>query len=173
MATVLDVGLLNFFLPVFTFLFITILCYAILRKVLKDLDNKAVWVAAICLGLMALFSGKAIDLINFITPWYIVIFVFLLLTFMALMFWDVPQKDILASLGGTTTIVVIGILILVLGISQVFSPVFSPYSTTDSATKTIAGEALKTVFHPRILGAIFILIIAAFAVQRISEVEMK
>ena len=172
MATVLDVGLLNFFLPVFTFLFITILCYAILRKVLKDLDNKAVWVAAICLGLMALFSGKAIDLINFITPWYIVIFVFLLLTFMALMFWDVPQKDILQSLGGTTTIVIVGILILVLGISQVFSPVFSPYETTSGA-KTIAGEALKTVFHPRILGAVFILIIAAFAVQRISEVEAK
>lgn len=178
MATVLDVGLLQYFLPAFTFLFITILSFAMLKKVLKDLDSRAIWVASICIGLIALFSGSAIQLIQFITPWYVVIFVFLLLTFMSLMFWmgpneKEPEKQILSAMGGIQTIVVVGILILVIGISQVFGNVFSPYDPTGPAAKTIGGETLKTVFNPRVLGAVFILIIAAFAVQRISEVEVK
>ncbi len=179
MATVLDVGLLQYFLPAFIFLFITILSFAMLKKVLKDLDTKAIWVASICIGLIALFSGKVIQLIQFITPWYVVIFVFLLLTFMSLMFWIPadskisPETQILSAMGGVQTIVVIGILILVIGISQVFGNVFSPYDPTGPASQTIGGETLKTVFNPRVLGAIFILIIAAFAVQRISEVEAK
>lgn len=169
MATVLDVGLLKFFLPAFTFLFIVILTYALMKVVLKELDDRARWLAAVCIGLIALFSGSAIDLINFVTPWFVVIFVFLFLVFMSLMFYGVEQPKVLDALGGVNTIVIIGILILVLGISQVFGPVFDPYAPGGPTEKTIGGETIKTLFHPRVLGAIFILIIAAFAIQRITE----
>ena len=181
MATVLDVGLLNFFLPAFTLIFIVVLCYAILNKVLKGtIGTGAIWIASVCIGLISLFSGKAIDLINFVTPWFVVIFVFLLLIFMSLMFWSGnPEKggftelEVWRNLGGTTTVVIIGVLILVLGISQVFGPVFNPYAAGGPAEKTIGGDTIRTLFHPRVLGAVFILIIAAFSIQRISESEIK
>ncbi|MBI2670973.1 hypothetical protein HYX18_03285 [Candidatus Woesearchaeota archaeon] len=177
MATLLDVSLLKFFLPAFTFLFIVILSYAMFRVILKDLDDRAKWIASVSLGLIALFSGSAIDLINFITPWFVVIMVFLVLVFMSLMFWTTKpeemQKDILSALGGINTIVIIGILIVVLGISQVFGPVFDPYAPGGPAERTIGGETIRTLFHPRILGAIFILIVAAFAIQRITDVTAK
>jgi hypothetical protein len=100
-------------------------------------------------------------------------FVFLFLTFTALMFWDKKTEEIWGALGGVQTVVIIGILILVLGISQVFGPVFSPYEPGGPAEKTIGGETLRTIFHPRVLGAIFILVVAAISIQRISEVAHK
>lgn len=172
MATILDTGLLRFFLPAFTFLFILIILYAILKKVAK-FEDRLSWVAAFSIAIVAMFSGKAIDLINFITPWFVVIFVFLFLVFMGLMFWGVEEKKVWDTLGGVNTIVIVTILVLVIGISQVFGPVFSPYAPGGPAERTIGGEAIRTIFHPRVLGAIFILIVAAFAIQRISETEVK
>ncbi len=172
MATILDVSLLKFFLPAFTFLLILVLSFAMLKKTTK-FDDKLSWVAAFSIAAIALFSGKTIELINFITPWFVVIFVFLFLVFISLMFWDEKPEKIWSTLGGVNTIVIIGILILVIGISQVFGPVFSPYTPGGPTEKTIGGETLRTIFHPRVLGAIFILIIAAFSIQKISETEAK
>ena len=180
MATILDVSFLSFFLPAFTFLFIVVLFYAMLQKT-KIFGGKTGldWVAALSVGVIVLFSGKSIELINFFTPWMVVIAVFLILLFVIFMFLGhgnedaALKKDIWPIIGGQTTVFIVAILILVIGISNVFGPVFSPYEPGGPTEQTIGGEAIRTVFHPRILGGIFIMIIAAFAVQKISESSNK
>lgn len=180
MATLLDVGFLNFFLPAFTFLFIVVLFYAILQRT-KILGGKTGldWTASLAIGVIVLFSGKSVDLINFFTPWMVVIAIFLVLLFVIFMFLgyggsdEVLKKEVWPVVGGQTTVFIVAILILVIGISQVFGPVFSPYEPGGPAERTIGGEAIRTIFHPRILGGIFIMVIAAFAIQKISDTSAK
>ena len=172
MATFLDVGLLEHFLPVFRFLLILIICYAILKKTeLLGENNGLIWVASLSVAFLALFSGGSIELISMLTPWFVVMFIFLFLLFMILMFWGVEKDKLLTQVGGPTVLVVISILMLIIGISNVFGDAFSPYG--EDGEVDIQSETMATIFHPRILGAIFMLLIIAFAVNFIPLGETK
>ena len=91
---------------------------------------------------------------------FVFIFVFLILLFMGLTFLGIEQKVIWNNLS-IWTVMVIAFLLLLIGITQVYSDVFTPYAGSN-VTKTIGSETLRTLFHPRVLGAIFILIITAY-----------
>jgi len=173
-ATFLDIGFLRFFLPVFTFLFVLVLIKAMLgaTKLLGESSNLQ-WIASISVATIVLFSTKSIELINFITPWFVILFVFLFLLFILFLFLGGKEKEkgmdeIWSMIGGKNTIVIVAILILAIAIGQVFQGTFDPYSST-AGTKTIGGETVRALFNPRILGAIFLIIVAAFAVGKISQ----
>src|SRR3989338_594017 len=91
------------------------------------------------------------------------------LEFFLHIFTGKKQDEILPHLGGPTFIVIISILLLVIGIGNVFQGVFSPYKTDANGDRTTGGETIKTIFHPRVLGAIVILVICAVAVRQITE----
>ena len=168
MATFLDIGLLEFFLPVFTFILVFSGLYALLVKTGILGDNKRVILgASVAVAFITMFSGSATGLINFITPWFVVMFVFLLLFFGILMFLGQSEEKIWARLGGPVTVLIFALIIVIVAMGQVLGPVFSPYEE-DEDGKDIGGETLKTLFHPRVLGALFILIIAAFTIQQVS-----
>ena len=178
MATFLDIGFLRFFLPVFTFLFVLVLLKAMLSAthLLGDSSNLQ-WVASISVATKVLFSTKSVDLINFVTPWFVILFVFLFLLFIMFMFLSgkeagVQKEEVWSMIGGKNTVVIAGILILAVGVSQVFQGTFDPYSSTDGG-RTIGGETIRAIFNPRILGAIFIIVVAAFAVGKISQQVTK
>jgi len=173
MATFLDIGLLNFFLPVFTFLFVLAVLYAILTKthILGD-NRRVILTASVAVAFITMFSGGATGLINFITPWFVLLGVGLLLFFGILMFLGQKEDEIWQRLGGATTILILVLIIIIVGMGQVLGPVFSPYGTSEGG-KSIGGETLKTLFHPRVLGALFILLIAAFTIQQVSPVGGK
>ena len=170
MATFLDIGLLEHFLPVFSFLLILVVCYAILKKTeLLGSNNGLMWVASFSVAFLALFSGSSIELIALLTPWFVVMFIFLFLLFMILIFGGVDEKKVLGEVGGPTVLLVISILMLIIGISNVFGDVFSPYG--EEGEQDIPSETMETIFHPRILGAIFILLVAAFTVNFIPRID--
>jgi hypothetical protein len=52
--------------------------------------------------------------------------------------------------------------------SYTYSDVLTPYDDV-SGEKTIQSETIKTLFHPRTLGGIFLLIIAALTAKFITE----
>ena len=68
------------------------------------------------------------------------------------------------------SIYLLAIIIVLVGLSQVLGPVFSPFQEAEGE-RTIGKEILRTIFHPRLLGALFILVIAAFAVSSIAKAE--
>src|SRR3989338_10285099 len=155
MATFLDVGLLGFFLPVFTFLFILVLMYAIIHKTNWFGDKEGLkWIASLSIAALATLAGKPKELITFMTPWFVVIFVFLIFMFMILIFLGTKEEEAWNTVGGKTLYFIIAILIFVIGMSQVYEGIFSPYNPQEG--QTVAGETLRTIFHPRVLGAIFL-----------------
>jgi uncharacterized membrane protein len=86
------------------------------------------------------------------------------------MFLGESQKKIWDIVGGHRFIYFIMIAIIIIAISQVFGGQLSPYETgEDGEEKSIGTEALKAITNPKLLGALFILIVAAYAIQQISQ----
>lgn len=167
MATFLDVSLLKFFLPVFVFLFLLILLYAITSKTNWFGKNEALkWFFSLSIAAIGTLAGKPKDLIIFITPWFMVIFVFLTFMFMMLMFLGTKEEDAWNVVGTKTLYFIIAVLIVVIGIGQVYEGVFSPYNQTGGSS--VGGETLKTVFHPRVLGSVFLLVVVAWTIRNVS-----
>lgn len=169
MATFLDLGFLQFFLPLFSFLFIVVVLYALMHKNnFLGPSDRVHWVAAISIGMIVLFSGSAVELINVITPWFVIMIVFLVLLFSIFMFFGTNEDQLMEKIGGHIVVVIVALLMLLAAISAVFGPVFNPYGV-DEEGRTIQSETIRTLFHPRVLGAVFILLIAAFATKFIPE----
>jgi len=173
MATLIDVSFLEFFLPIFISIFVFALIYGVLvkTKVLTDSTNVNA-VIAITIAFVVLLTQDVVDLINFMTPWVVIVFLMLFFLSMILMFAGKEQKEVLQYVGGPVFIYIILLLILFIGIGNVFQGVFSPYQQ-DPEGKTTGSEAIRTIFHPRILGAIIILVISAVAVRQITDQVAK
>lgn len=168
MATFLDIGLLQHFLPLFTFLLVFVIIYAILQKIEILGKSKAVhFIAALCVAFIVLFSGATTDMINFLIPWMVVIIVFMLMLFLSMMFLGVKAEEIFEKVGGVYTFLIIMIILFIIAMTTTLGPIFTPYS--EVGEQTIQSETIKTLFHPRTLGAIFILLVAVFAVSQISR----
>jgi len=169
MATFIDLGFLEFFLPIFTSIFIFALTYGMLTKtkMLSESHNVNA-IAAITVSIIVLLTEDVVKLINFLTPWFVILFLMIFMIFLVLMFAGKKHEDILAHIGGPTFIVIIAILLLVIGIGNVFQGVFSPYNDQPGG-QTTGGETIRAIFHPRVLGAIVILVISAMAVRQITE----
>lgn len=185
MATLLDTGLLSFLTPIFIFLFIFVVIYALLAKtkLLGDKDVSALnFLAAVCVAAIAVFAGTITNVVAVVTPWIVFIIIILTLLFGMFIFFGVKNEDIWETIGGKTVVYVLILLIIVIGLSQVFESQISPYdsassdqvSPTTSGTgavqsSTVKGEIIKTLIHPRLLAAIFMLVVAAFTIKLIAD----
>ena len=168
MATILDdLSFLGFFLPVFTFLFIFVLMYALLDKFKLMGENK--WlklIAAFSIALLFLFSKDTLKFVEFITPWFVILVVLALFILSLFMFMGMKEGDVEKAVKDPVvywTVLVIIIILLIIAIGEVFT-----FVAPDSQTGTPPSAGLAAVTHPRTLWALFVLVIAAFAVKFIS-----
>lgn|GEM_PF-1670470 len=185
MATLLDLGLLNYFLPFFIFLFVFVILYALLEKtkILGPEQRPLNLIAAICVAAVSVFAGKFTSLLSFVIPWIVFIVIILVMIFFLFGSFGIEGRKVW-DLFGETVVFVLILLILVLGISVVFESSVSPYQTSDlnganvsqvATTVSVEGttnprsEALKTITHPRILGAMFILVMSAATVHWLTK----
>lgn len=172
MATFLDLGavdFLRFFLPIFTFIFVFVVMYALVDKTGLLGKNKSLNVIfSLIVSLTVLFSGSAVDLINFVTPWFAVIIVIAVLGVLLLSFYLKEGAELKLRFIPTLAMIFAGI-VLVVGITQVFGPVFNPYSPDADSN----WYALRTLFHPRILGAFLILLVAGLTINRFAPIVKK
>lgn len=170
MASFLDIGIVKFLTPVFVFLFIFALCYAVLDKFKLMGGNTLIRaVISFAVAMLFLFSDPAMELVKFLTPWFL-IFVLVGFFIVALfLFLGVRGESMTKALENPTVFWIILILVIVLllvAVSKVFSGAVSPYAGEEG--KNPISEGIKAIVHPRVLGALFLLIIAAFAVRFIG-----
>ena len=170
MASILqDLGFLQFFLPVFTFLFIYVLVYAVLDKFKLMGENK--WlkvIAAFSIALLFLFNEGTLKFVEFVTPWFVVLVIIALFILSLFIFMGVKQENLSATIENPTvywTVIVIIIILLLAAIGSVFGSFFAPQQTATTPTEIGIREILV---HPRVLGALFLLIISAFVIRFVS-----
>ena len=184
MATLLDGTFITFLIPLFVFLLIFVIIYAILSK--TDLFGKGQaalnFLGAICIAAVSVFSGNLIKLVGTVTPWIVFIFVILMFLFGMFKWLGLENKEIWSTIGGETVVYIVILLVLLIGLTVAFEPEVSPYDASANASMTVAtsantgiagksvkNEALNTITHPRILGALFILIVSSFAIRLLTE----
>jgi hypothetical protein len=161
MATFLDIAALEHFSSFFVFIFIWLTVYAVLTYTRILGDQKGIQIViGLVIGLLALFSPVATGAIEYIAPWFAVVFIFVIFTTIALKLFGASGMEALGSLRVITVVVLI--LVMVVGaLSYVRQNITAP---GDNETSIDYSKTTTILFHPKILGIIFIMLIAIFTI---------
>ena len=175
MATILDIGILEYFTPVFVFLFIFAVLYAILDKTGLLGDNKALKsLVAFTLSLMFVLTQNLMKLVTVMTPWFVVLVIAALFIMLFFMFVGAKAEDVSKVFTEKTTVWIILVVMLIIfsyAMTQVYgTDIHSIYGEAGQEESGTLNEAVgRILFHPKMLGVVLILVIAAQAIRLIAQ----
>ena len=167
----LDISALYFFMPVFSFLFVFVIVYAILTKtkVLGESQFVKLLVSFIMAIIFLSFSSMELYLLT-VLPWFIVLVV---LVFLVLLIFGFSAGDLKGIMNNKFAWVIVAILVVIFLIAaiRVFNPVFDRdlIITSGGEGEGGFGSIIDVIFYSRWSGSILLLIIAivvAFIVAR-------
>lgn len=181
MASFLDIGILNYFVPAFVFLLIYGVILALLEKTKIFGESKAAnQIIAVAVAVLFILTPDLVGIIKIITPWFTVLFIFVLMIILLFLFVGVKEGDVASAFkdrGMVWIIIVVCFLILMYAMTQVYGEqVQSIYTGSEgnvSGESGVSNLIGPIIFHPRILGMIFLLVVAAQAVRMISGIARK
>jgi len=168
MATFLDVTGLEYFSKIFVFLFVWLVVYAVLAYTKVLGNNQAVSILiGLILALLSLFVPVVTGAIQFIAPWFVLVFVFIILSTVALKTLGATPAE-LASYGALKGVLVVLIVVaLLVGILSYVRDQTTIPGENESGTRAYS-SAVSIIFHPKILGGILVLVIAVFTVALLA-----
>src|SRR3989344_2970768 len=98
MATLLDTTLLAFFAPLFIFLFVFAVIYALLQKsqIFGENQKTLDLIAAVSVAAVSVFIGGTtfVGLIASVVPWIVFIFIIFVLLFSFYMFFGLEKEEV-------------------------------------------------------------------------------
>jgi len=178
MATFLDVGLFSYFNVIFPVLLIFALVFALLQKT-KILGTNITInaIIAIAIAFMSLLSTTIIKLISFMAPWFVLLLVFVILLMLIFQTLGATEKDIASVLAKEKivhwSIIGAGLLILLAGLGSIWGQQLTTMAggepvttniTASSGTSSLEQNLYATFYNPKVLGLIFVFLIAVFAI---------
>lgn len=178
MATVLDLGLLQYFAVIFPVLLIFVLVYALLQK--TKFISEAVGInaiLAICAAVLVSLSESVIALIVFVSPWFVFMFIIVLLFLLVMKIFGTKDEQILdvVTKDATITWVILGISIVIIfaGFATVFGQTLVEGSTAANDGGAGTGgdfeeNIFETIFHPKILGVMVLFTICVVAIALLT-----
>ena len=168
----LDISLLQFFMPIFSFLLIFALVYAVMDKFSLLGGGKAVKVTvAFTIAIIFLFSTKALSFVMELLPWFVILIVLIFVTLAALMFLGLKEESVAATVKKPAlywVVLVFIIIALLITIGKVFGSLGGDGGTTEEGQES-SPSLLQTLFNAKVLGAVVLLIISVFAIQNITK----
>ncbi|MBI4154086.1 hypothetical protein HY501_02015 [Candidatus Woesearchaeota archaeon] len=179
MATILELGLLDYFSPFFVGLLVYAILYALLEKTKIFGENKGTNAAiSLALALLFLLTPDLFKLVKVITPWFTILFIFIVMIMLLFLFVGVSQSkfsEAFQDRGLIWIIIMICFIILFYGMTQVYGEqIHSIYAGEEgTAESSLSQNVGKIIFHPRVLGMVLILVLSAMAVRFISGVPGK
>lgn len=176
MATVLDLGLLQYFTPVFVFFFVFVILWALLEKTRFFGENKFANLAiAMCLSFLFIFIPELTTFVSILTPWFIVLMIFLIFLVLIFLFMGVDPTKVANLFGSNETVIwtilILSIMIFGYAMTQVYGEQIRGITVGSEATDdqgSLAQSVGSILFTPKVLGMLLLLVIAAFAVRFIS-----
>ena len=174
MASFLDIGILNYFVPAFVFLLIYGILLALLEKTKIFGEGKAVnQIIALAIAVLFVLTPDLVGIVKIITPWFTVMFVFLIMIIMLFLFVGVKEGEVAKAFSDKGTvwiIIVICLIIFIYALTQVYGAqiqtIYAGNSSEQGGLNQVIGQI---IFHPRVLGMFFLLVISALAVKMISS----
>ena len=180
MATFLDLTLFNYFNIIFSVLLIFAVLFAILQKTKilgANLTLNAI--ISIAVAFMTLLFPDIINLINYVAPWFVLVFIFVILLLLIYQLLGATEKDILSALRSDKTIqwAVFGIALVILfaGFAHIWGEKMLSLqgpSEEGQAQEELPGfkqNLYAMLFNPKVLGIVFLFLIAIFTVAFLSS----
>lgn len=189
MATLLDMGFFSHFAPIFAFLLVFCIVFAILesKKILGD-HRGINSLVAFCVASLFVLSGFAIRIVSLAAPYFVVLFIFVLFVVMSVTIFGFDLDRIMKTVASPDYnyilyfVVIFGLVIILIVLGQSFGQsllsgpadaqapaVNLSYTGNVSSTNNYEQNLWNTVFHPKVLGLIFVLIIASFAMRLLAQ----
>jgi len=169
MATPLDFGLLSQFQSIFPFILVFTVTFVILTKMPFFKDSKTfAGIAAFVLAVMSMFSPLAVRSLNLAAPWFVIYFIFLLFILIGIYTLGIEEKAVIDVLKGEkySFINILSVTImLVIVIGSIGKAVTEQGGFGPGEEVGQEAEFYKTFFHPKVLGVIFIMLIAFFTIM--------
>jgi len=181
MATFLDIGLFEHFGGLFTFLLVLVLMYAFLSKMVWK-DNP--WLPAIVAFIFAFFalmSPIAVKTLNLMAPWFVLFVIFGTFMILAFMSFGISEdhigKILTSSDHGSQFYVWVLAIMLLIGVGSLVAVVNEEAPLVGlqaggnaSAAPTGSDEGFfPTLFNPKVLGMVLILLVAFFVVRDMTK----
>ncbi len=156
MATFLDIGMLKNLVPLFGLLFVFFILFGLLQKT-KLLGGKQLidFFVSLIISILVLLTDSATELINFMSVWLAVVMIILVVLIIMFSIWLKEGETGLPIAGIKGILFWVFIIILIIGLTNVFGPIFTPYAAGSSESWV----TLRTLFHPRVIGAVVLLLI--------------
>ena len=184
MASVLDLSLLSHFSVIFVMVLVAVVMYAILQFTKAMGDNKGVHILiAIIIAIIIGMFPDITEVITIMVPWFVVVFIFILLILIGNKMFGASDQDILAVMKNRPSIaywiIILGVIIFLSALGKVYftgGPNAGTVEVNESGTVVkgdvgTEGESAfwATLFHPRVLGLILVLLVAVFTMTLLTS----
>jgi hypothetical protein len=192
MPSLLDIGLLDQSSLIFAFIFVWVIVYGVLvyTKWLGDDKHNIYAVMALAVALLTIFTPSILGVITNIVPWFVlllIVLVFLIILLMSLGFTKDHITTTLRSKEWSATVVLwVIILVAIIVLSGVGKAFFDPQGPGQEETETTidpdtglttrgdvesegSGALFATLFHPKVLGLILVMLIGVFLLQQLGK----
>lgn len=191
MATpVMDAELLQYFSPFFVFIFLFAISYAILQwgKMFGETPSIHIIISLVIAFFGGIYSESIRGLIEYVIPWFVFLIVLFMLVLMLIKMLGVSDDSIQSagkSPGVYWTILIVALVVLIGGLSDVFGEDMLEFTQNRNVSAGTNGEVGETdtgdieenigatIFHPTVLGMIFILLMTALGAKLLSAPATK
>jgi len=184
MATPLDIGALEHFEGLFPFLLIFTLIYAFLARTdwFKDKQGMAALIAVV-IAFMTLLSDIAIKTVNMMAPWFVLLVIFITLFILAFMVFGFQSSDVtkFVSSGKFSVGNWVMAIMLIIGLGSLSVVVneevgFGDLQAGEEGAVKQVGDTedvgfWQTLFHPKILGLVLLLLLSFFTIKYMASRE--
>lgn len=180
MVTVLDTSILKAFDVIYAFILVWALMFAVLQK--TKIIGQAMGLNALiatAAGFIIIVSRRAVEMINFIIPWFTVAIIFLVLLLLIFQIFGLKEGDLAIAAkdkGVYWTLIGVAIIIFVAAFSSVFGQSILEAGAgargdinATGASNNFQENITLTLFHPKVLGMIVLFGIAIMAVALLSS----
>src|SRR3989339_194051 len=163
MATILDLGLFEYFIPFIVFVFVFILIWAMLKKLNFFPGNDgAHFLIALTLSLLFILVPELTNIVTLATPWFIILIIFLFMIIMIFLFMGASPEGVASIFGGKGapnqvvmwTILILSFAIMGYAFMQVYGD--QVHNLTSGETTDNSGDLMMTigqiVFTPKVMG---------------------
>lgn len=181
MASLLDISLLSHFSNVFVILFIFTALYAVLMFKKPFGDNKGInALLSASVAIIFIFSEDAIEVVKSTLPWYMIMVFVLIMVLIATVAFGASMPHVLTANIGTW-VLIIALFILALNVSLRLGQQAGPFLNNQSISERVAGTGDvatgsyqqnlgATLFHPKVLALMLVIMVAVFSVLWIGYV---
>jgi len=169
MATPLDISGIFLFMPVFSFLFVFVVVFAILAKT-RILGEGGVNLLISFIMAIIFMNFSSLELyVRTILPWFITLLVILFFVLLVAGF-STKSIDKMMTPAFAWVVVIIVLVVFLIAAIRVFNPVFHPdYGLVSGEKPEVISQAITLLFGSQVSGSILLLVVGAIVAWVLSK----